>query len=137
MINLRCVFGWLWAFPLTVIGLPVWLCQRCFGGRRTAELRMTSVGWVLIAHGALLAALLKHHPFGKMHAVAVGCCVFAGDEDMLIANFPHELIHARQAQQWGIFFPIAYLASSAWQYWHGHCAYSDNWFEKQANQGQN
>jgi hypothetical protein len=126
---------WLWALPLTACGLPLWCAARLFGsrGQHLAVLRRQPRGWVFIAHGPLFAALLKRHPFGPMQAVAVGCCVFASDAASLVAHLPHELVHVRQAQQWGIFFPAAYLASSAWQRLHGRCAYADNWFERQAN----
>lgn len=126
---------WLWALPLTLLGLPVWAVVKVFGkrSRHQAFISRQPCGWVLIAHGPFLKSLLKRHPFGRMQAVAVGCCIFANDARTLAAHLPHELVHVRQAQQWGIFFPLAYLASSAWQRLHGRCAYADNWFERQAN----
>ncbi len=131
-------FQWLWALPLTACGLPLW-CAAWLVGRYSGRWQHRAVlsrqpsGWVFTAHGPVFAALLKRHPFGAMHAVAVGSCVFASDAASLAAHLPHELVHVRQAQQWGILFPIAYLACSAWQRLHGRCAYADNWFERQAN----
>jgi hypothetical protein len=129
---------WLWALPLTACGLPLWCAAGLLGRtgqseQQQAVLSRQATGWVFIAHGPLFAALLKRHPFGHMHAVAVGCCVFASDAASLAEHLTHELVHVRQARQWGVLFPVAYAASSAWQRLHGRCAYADNWFERQAN----
>jgi hypothetical protein len=133
-------FQWLWALPLTACGLPLWCLAWLLGslgerGQHLAVISRQPRGWVFIAHGQLFSALLKRHPFGHMRAVAVGCCVFACDAASLAEHLPHELVHVRQAQQWGVVFPLAYLASSAWQRLHGRCAYANNWFERQANRG--
>ncbi len=123
---------WAWALPLTVLGLPFWLMALC-SARGHAYAQHGFYGWVLLAHSSALAALLKHHPFGQMQALAVGCCVFASDSKTLALHLPHELVHVRQAQQWGMVFPFAYLLSSVWQLMHGRHAYDDNYFERQAN----
>jgi hypothetical protein len=94
----------------------------------------TPLGLVLTAHSPLIAVLLEHHPFGRMQAVAIGCCVLGNDAAALNKHLPHELVHVRQALQWGAVFPLAYLASSVWQCLQGRSAYADNWFERQANQ---
>jgi hypothetical protein len=117
-----------------LLGLPVWLIVKCFKRLGTASVHRCDVGWVLLAEGALFAALLKRHPFGTMQAVAVGCCVFASDTKALADCLPHELVHVKQAQRWGVIFPLAYLACSVWARLNGGCAYQDNWFERQANQ---
>jgi hypothetical protein len=126
------LLGWLWALPLTLLGLPLVLLAKA-QHRRQATILRSPHGYVLTAHSRLIASLLRLHPMGSMDAVAIGCCVLAQDVQSLAKHLPHELIHVQQAQHWGVFFPIAYLASSAWQLLHGRCAYADNYFERQAN----
>jgi hypothetical protein len=70
-----------------------------------------------------------------MDAMAVGCCVLARDEVALQRTLAHELVHVRQALQWGALFPLAYALCSAWQWSQGRCAYTDNYFEIQARKG--
>jgi hypothetical protein len=115
-----------------VLGLPLFLLSGLQYRGQAAALS-TSHGYVFTAHSPLIARMLKLHPMGSMDAVAVGCCILARDAESLIKHLPHELVHVQQAQRWGVFFPVAYLASSAWQLLHGRCAYADNYFERQAN----
>ena len=123
---------WLWALPLTVLGLPLFALAIAQRKRQTCVLR-TQYGTVFTAHSTVIAKLLAWHPLGRMEAVAIGCCILARDSQALTKHLPHELVHVRQAQLWGVFFPLAYGASSAWQVLHGRCAYADNYFEQQAN----
>jgi hypothetical protein len=129
---------WLWTLPLTLCGLPLWLFMRLAGhfykhNRPLAQWNIARAAIVFIAYGAPAAWLLKHHPYGEMDAVAIGCCVFARDAATLERTLPHELVHVQQALVWGIFFPLAYILCSAWAWAHGRCAYADNYFERQAN----
>ncbi len=123
---------WLWALPLTVFGLPLIALAMAQRNQQTKLLR-TSHGMVFTAHSKLIAKVLQFHPLGSMDAVAIGCCVLARDRQTLAKHLSHELVHVQQALRWGILFPLAYSASSAWQLLHGRCAYEDNYFERQAN----
>jgi hypothetical protein len=128
---------WLWAFPLTAVGLVIalflylhslfWKKKRHF-----SDVDVHKSAIIFIAHGDATCWLLAHHPFGAMDAMAIGCCVFARDEATLMRTLPHELVHVRQAMQWGIVFPLAYVVSSAWCVSQGRCPYADNYFEVQA-----
>jgi hypothetical protein len=129
---LPSLLGWFWALPLTFVGLPLVVLAKAQHRGRATLLRSPH-GYVFTAHSRLIARLLHLHPMGSMDAVAIGCCVLARDAQLLAKHLPHELIHVQQAQHWGVLFPIAYLASSAWQLLHGRCAYADNYFERQAN----
>jgi hypothetical protein len=133
---------WLWALPLTLCGLPLWLLMRLqmwFQGRPykkntvVAQSNIAQAAIVFVAFGEPAAWLLKHHPFGEMDAMAIGCCVFARDAAALARTLPHELVHVEQALRWGVLFPLAYGLCSAWAWAHGRCAYADNYFERQAN----
>jgi hypothetical protein len=129
---------WLWALPLTLCGLPLWLWMlgkaRFYQTNRPlAQWNVAQAAIVFVAYGEPAAWLLKHHPLGEMDAVAIGCCIFARDAAALQRTLPHELVHVRQALQWGAFFPLAYALCSAWAWARGGCAYADNYFERQAN----
>jgi hypothetical protein len=127
---------WLWALPLTLCGLPLWLGMRIFKPNRAlVQLNIAGAAPVFVAHGAPVAWLLKHHPYGEMDAMAVGSCVFARDAQALRRTLPHELVHVEQALHWGLFFPLAYILCSAWSAAHGRNAYADNYFERQAHGG--
>jgi hypothetical protein len=125
---------WLWALPLTLCGLPLWLGMRIFKPNKAlAQLNTAGEAPVFIAYGAPAAWLLKHHPYGEMDAMAVGCCVFARDLQTLQRTMAHELVHVEQALRWGVFFPLAYILCSVWAKAGGRCPYADNYFERQAN----
>jgi hypothetical protein len=123
---------WLWALPLTLLGLIVFAGARVAGCGRI-QCITSQHGWVFAAVGGSLARLLQSHPLGSMAAVAIGCCVYAVDAKALAQHLPHELVHVRQAQCWGLLFPLAYLGNSVWHWCCGRCPYADNFFEKQAN----
>jgi hypothetical protein len=127
----------LWALPLTLCALPLWCLvklQKPFypSNRAVVQVFTAQTAIVFIAYSPAIAWLLRHHPFGEMQAIAIGCCVLAQDAQMLERTLPHELVHVQQALQWGPLFPLAYAACSAWAYCKGRCAYADNYFEKQA-----
>jgi hypothetical protein len=123
---------WLWALPLTLVGLPLVVLTKAHHAAQASLLR-SQHGYVFTAQSRLIASLLRLHPMGRMDAVAVGCCILAKDAESLIKHLPHELVHVQQSQRWGVFFPVAYLVSSMWQLINGRCAYAENYFERQAN----
>jgi hypothetical protein len=128
---------WLWAFPLTAVGLVVALFLYLYSlfwkkNRHFSDVDIDKFAIVFIVYGDATRWLLAHHPFGPMDAIAVGCCVFARDEASLARTLPHELVHVRQAMQWGIVFPLPYAACSLWCALNGRCPYADNYFEIQA-----
>ena len=128
---------WCWALPLTACGLPVWLivfAMQCLGAknRHFSDVVIHKFAIIFIASGSFARWLLAHHPFGAMDAIAIGCCVFARDADVMQRTWSHELVHVDQAMRWGVFFPLAYAACSGWCLMHRRCAYQDNYFEVQA-----
>jgi hypothetical protein len=125
--RLQTVLGILWALPLTLVGalllmLPVILLR----GRADVVTRPTPA---LIVRGPFADFLLEHHPFGAMSAMAIGHLVIAQRQGLTPQILTHELAHVRQAATWGIVFPFAYLAASAWAKLHGEDAYWSNRFE--------
>ena len=63
-----------------------WMHAKLFKtNKAVAQLNIAGAAPVFIAYGAPAAWLLKHHPYGEMDAMAVGCCVFARDAAALAA----------------------------------------------------
>jgi hypothetical protein len=126
--------GVLWAFPLTLFGLlialPTWF--------RHGNLHLIQTPTpALLASGPLADYLLQRHPFGPMCAMAIGHVVIAEKRSLTPQILTHELAHVRQAAQWGIIFPFAYLAASGWAALRGQDAYWHNIFEVAARKAEN
>ena len=133
----RRLAGIVWALPLTLVGLLLALPVLASGGsiaitpllrvggmrRRVTHIR------ALLVHGAVADFLLAHHPFGAMHAMAIGHIVIADRNATSRRLLVHELTHVAQAARWGIVFPLAYLTASAWALASGGDVYWDNVFE--------
>jgi hypothetical protein len=140
--RIRHTARWLWALPLTLCGLPLWLLMRALQlrGRQksalnhaAANINKAQAAPVFVAYGAPAKWLLQHHFFGEMDAMAIGCCVFAQDQACLDRTLAHEMVHVQQALHWGPLFPVAYTLNSLWQKCCGRCPYTNNYFERQAN----
>ena len=120
------LLGILWALPLTLLGvllaLPILICR----GQLERSREPTPA---LIVSGPFADYLLARHPFGAMCAMALGHIIVAQRQGMTRQILTHELTHVRQAAQWGILFPFAYLGSSLWAILRGRDAYWCNVFE--------
>jgi hypothetical protein len=123
---LGTLLGIVWAAPLTVAGLL--LALPILAVRGHAQLvRGNTVA--LLVSGPLADRMLGRHPFGAMSAMALGHIVIAEHHGVSARILFHELEHVRQGARWGIAFPFAYLASSAWAALRGRDAYWHNHFE--------
>jgi hypothetical protein len=123
---LGTLLGIVWASPLTVAGLL--LALPILAVRGHAQLvRGNTVA--LLVSGPLADRMLGRHPFGAMSAMALGHIVIAEHHGVSARILFHELEHVRQGARWGIIFPFAYLASSAWAVLRGRDAYWHNRFE--------
>lgn len=136
-LTLRALAGILWALPLSLVGLLIALPVLASRGviRRVPPLRvaeptgMASEVPALLVSGRVGDFLLAHHPFGAMHAMAIGHVVIADRQATSRRLLVHELVHVAQAARWGVLFPFAYLAASAWARLRGGDSYWDNAFE--------
>ena len=127
---------WIWALPITLPGLMLWLLARLrFGGSNARVVWVQGLP-VFSVQGSCARKFLQFYPFFEPDALCIGCVVLARDEDMLKHLWVHELVHVRQAQRWGILFPVLYLAASAWAACRGRDAYYDNPFEQEALQAE-
>lgn len=120
------LLGIVWASPLTAAGLLVGVPVVLFRGHMQLVRGHTLA---LLVRGPVADFLLRRHPFGAMNAMAIGHVVIAEKDGLSSRVLIHELAHVRQAARWGIFFPFAYLASSAWAALRGRDAYWHNRFE--------
>ncbi|HEX2531348.1 MAG TPA: hypothetical protein VHK70_07730 [Burkholderiaceae bacterium] len=118
--------GIVWALPLTLLGMLAALPIVILRGHIYVVFDPTPA---LLVRGAFADYLLARHPFGAMCAMAIGHVVIAEQHGLTRQVLTHELAHVRQAAHWGILFPFAYLAASAWAALHGQDAYWYNTFE--------
>ena len=141
---LRWLAGILWALPLTLFGLLLALPILCARGSLTVVPPLAMAGAAIGRHAtpALLVRgwlgdfLLTRHPFGAMHAMAIGHVVIANRSATSRRLLVHELTHVAQAARWGVLFPLAYLAASVGAYWRGGDLYWDNVFEVAAREAE-
>ena len=120
------LLGIVWASPLTVFGLLLALPVILHRGHVQIVRGHT---FAILARGPCADAMLRRHPFGAMNAMALGHVVIATHDGLSSRVLVHELAHVRQAERWGLVFPFAYLASSAWAAVRGKDAYWHNRFE--------
>ena len=135
---MRYVASILWALPLTLFGLLLALPVVCARGS-LQSLPVTGGGYAvpaLLVRGWLGDYLLARHPFGAMHAMAIGHIVIASRSAISRRLLVHELAHVAQAARWGILFPLAYLVASAQAYRRGGDLYWDNVFEVAAREAE-
>ena len=133
--------GILWALPLTLFGLLLALPVVCARGSLQALPVAGTAGGgyavpALLVRGWLGDHLLARHPFGAMHAMAIGHIVIASRSAISRRLLVHELAHVAQAARWGILFPLAYLVASAQAYRRGGDLYWDNVFEVAAREAE-
>jgi hypothetical protein len=121
----RRVCRYLWASPVTILGLLAVALSLFSGGRAR-----THTG-VLECYGGFARLLLSVTPV-HAHAMTLGHVVLGRDADCLERTRAHERVHVRQTEQFGALFPFAYLASSGWALLRGRHYYRDNWFERDA-----
>ena len=114
---------YLWAFPVTCIGLLLLPFIILSGGA------VVIAAGVIEAEGALVAFLLSRL---RIDAIAVGHVIFGQNRDSLGRCRDHERVHVLQCERWGPLFPVLYLLSSASALLRGLDPYRDNRFEQEA-----
>jgi hypothetical protein len=116
-----------WAAPVTLVGLAAAGLVRAGGGR--VRLR----GGIVEASGGMLERVLPRMGWGVVPvAMALGHVVLAVDDEVLDAVRDHEMAHVRQAERWGILFPLAYGVAAVAAVVRGGHGYRDNRFEVEA-----
>lgn len=119
--------AYLWALPVTLVGVLAALVGRLGGAR---------LSWrdgVLEAAGGPLAPLLRRgYPPMAIAAITLGHVVLAQGQDDLERTRAHERVHVRQFERYGPLFPLLYLGASVAARCRGGDLYRDNWFEREA-----
>lgn len=136
--------GILWALPLSLIGLLLALPVLCARGSLLVVSPLPPAGAggggstapALLVRGRLGDFLLARHPYGAMHAMAIGHIIIADRSATSRRLLMHELTHVAQAARWGLLFPLAYLAASVVARWRGGNLYWDNVFEVAAREAE-
>jgi hypothetical protein len=128
------LLGILWALPLTLLGMLLALPVLVLRGQLQLIRGPTMA---ILVRGPFADWMLTKHPFGAMSAMALGHVIISENQGLSSRVLIHELAHVRQATRWGIFFPFAYLASSAWAAIRGRDAYWHNKFEIDAREEEN
>lgn len=121
---------YLWVAPCTLLGLGLCLAAPAFAFGATAHV---VDGVIEVALPGLKPpnALQRSLPF---NAITIGHVVIAITQTELNRVREHEQAHVRQYELWGVFFLLAYPASSVWQVLRGRRAYIDNYFEVKARE---
>ncbi|OWK36402.1 hypothetical protein [Fimbriiglobus ruber] len=117
-------FGYLWALPVTVVGLTLALLAFLTGG--SVRVR----GGVVEAYGGFVGRLLKGGWVRRGGAaVALGHVILARDSECLERSRTHEMAHVRQYERWGPFLLPAYWLVGGWLWSRGYHPYLDHPFE--------
>ncbi|PXW96569.1 hypothetical protein C7444_10688 [Sphaerotilus hippei] len=116
-----------WAAPASLIGLGAALGWRLLGGRSQVVDGVLEVGGGRVPH--LVARLPRACRF---EAITLGHVILGTDRRTLARLRPHEQVHVRQYERWGLLFFPLYGAASLLALLRGRDPYRDNRFEREA-----
>lgn len=122
-----CILRYAWAAPATAVGLLFAGIARAGGGR------ISVVDGVIEVAGGPVPRAIGCLPHGlRFAAITFGHVVIGIDQRALRDCRPHERVHVRQYERWGLLFFPLYLGSSVLQLLRGRDPYWHNHFERQA-----
>lgn len=119
---------YLWALPVTLLGLLLVLIARVSGGS------LNRVDGVLESSGGWPAWVLRRgFPFsGPVAAITLGHVVVGVSSDALATTRNHERAHVRQFERWGMLLLVLYPLAGLRAWAGGGNPYDDNLFEQEA-----
>jgi hypothetical protein len=122
------LLAYLWAGPTTLVGLIFFPLAVASGGG------FQVVDGVLELYGGFVDFFLRRCTMlkGGASAMTLGHVVLGRDLLLLDLTRPHERVHVRQCERWGIFFLPAYGIASLVALLRGGNMYRDNAFEREA-----
>lgn len=125
---MRRSLRYLWALPVTLLGVLVALAARGSGGAiRQVE------GVLEVAGGWPAWVLRRGFPFsGPVVAITLGHVVLGVSSSVLAATRMHERAHVRQFERWGVFLLMLYPLAGLLAWLRGGNPYCDNLFEREA-----
>ena len=124
--HLTSPFRYLWALPVTALGLVFVLPTLLTGGRVRVERGALEV------YGGFARFFLRRCLLIKASAMCLGHVVLGQDRECLDCARDHEHVHVRQCERWGVLIVPAYLLSSFFAWRRGDHFYFDNMFEREA-----
>jgi hypothetical protein len=118
---------YLWASPYSLLGLLLGLAALLLGASARVHRGALEVGggWMGRAIALLPAPL-------RFSAMTMGHVILGVDHAALSELRPHEHVHVRQYERWGLLFLPAYFASSLLALLRGRDPYRENYFEREA-----
>jgi|688.fasta_scaffold353359_2 hypothetical protein len=115
------LIGYLWALPVTLVGLPLALLAAATGGALQVR------AGVVEAWGGIPGRWLRGGRFHSGGAAAtLGHVILARDPVCLTRSRPHELAHVRQYERWGPLLLPAYWLVGVWLLCRGYHPYLDH-----------
>lgn len=118
------IVRYVWAAPCTAVGLVPTIVALLTGGSARIQSGVIEVTLSRIERASRI-------PFG---AITLGHVILGRNARMLKDLRSHELEHVRQYERWGLFFFLAYPASSLYQLLRGRNPYRFNYFEVQCRE---
>ena len=124
---------YLWALPVTLLGILIAFIARASGGK------LQWVDGVLETAGGWSARVLQRgFPFsGAVAAITLGHVVVGVSAAALAATRAHERAHVRQFERWGLLLLVLYPAAGLLAWARGGHPYRDNHFEREARAAEN
>lgn len=127
------MIGFIWALPLTVVGLIVALVTGC----ERVHLRIPAS--TSEARTYLASDWLRKRFFGgkrNIGAFTIGCVIlFRGWQDASDSKLVrHELVHVKQGQRWGPLLPLVQLWAMTRAVLEEGDFYEDNFLEREARE---
>lgn len=119
----------IWASPCSAIGLLLGAVLLLFGARARWV-----CGAIEIALRPTRASCGPRMLRWRFRAITFGHVILGVTAQELDAYRPHEQVHVRQYELFGVLFLVAYPLASAWAWLRGRDPYWFNWFEVQARQ---
>lgn len=113
--------GYLWASPVTLVGLFAALLAAATGGRLQVRAGVVEA-WGGVAGGLLRGG--RFRPGGA--AVTLGHVILARTAGSLERSRAHELAHVRQYERWGLLLLPAYWLVGVWLRCRGFHPYLDH-----------
>lgn len=126
------LLGYLWALPVTCVGLCFALLAALSGGRIRVQ------DGIVEAQGGWVAHWLRGGRLSRGGAaLALGHVILARDRECLDRSRAHEQIHVRQFARWGpLLLPVAFLIGR-WLALRGYDPHLDHPFEREAYGNEN
>lgn len=119
-------FRYLWALPVTALGLTLVVPTLLSGGRVRVERGAIEV------YGGVTRFFLRRCLAVEAAAMCLGHVILGQSRACLDGARDHEHVHVRQCERWGGLFLPAYFLSSYLAWRRGGHFYFDNRFEREA-----